>query len=98
MTSAVCPVRYLAKMSVLVTGGAGFIGSHLCARLLEAGHQLLCVDNVFTGTRGNVGTVLGQPDIARAKSDLGWDVTVPLREGLVQTIDYFHGIVASGAN
>ena len=39
---------------VLVTGGAGFLGSHLCERLLADGHEVLCVDNFFTGTRGNV--------------------------------------------
>ena len=41
-------------MQVLVTGGAGFIGSHLCERLLDLGHQVICVDNLFTGSRGNV--------------------------------------------
>ena len=39
---------------ILVTGGAGFLGSHLCERLLEAGHDVLCVDNYFTGTKANV--------------------------------------------
>ena len=39
---------------ILVTGGAGFIGSHLCERLLSAGHEVLCVDNFYTGTRENV--------------------------------------------
>src|SRR5437868_957538 len=39
---------------VLVTGGAGFIGSHLCERLLAGGHEVLCVDNFFTATRPNV--------------------------------------------
>ena len=39
---------------VLVTGGAGFLGSHLCAELLDQGCEVLCVDNFFTGMRGNV--------------------------------------------
>ena len=39
---------------VLVTGGAGFLGSHLCERLVAAGHEVLCIDNYFTGRRGNV--------------------------------------------
>ncbi|HVO02098.1 MAG TPA: NAD-dependent epimerase/dehydratase family protein, partial [Candidatus Cybelea sp.] len=39
---------------VLVTGGAGFLGSHLCERLLEQGAEVLCVDNFFTGRRSNV--------------------------------------------
>ncbi len=37
---------------ILVTGGAGFLGSHLCERLLEGGHDVICVDNFFTGTQG----------------------------------------------
>ena len=41
-------------MRILVTGGAGFIGSHLCERLLEDGHDVLCLDNFFTGRRVNI--------------------------------------------
>ena len=44
----------LTERRVLVTGGAGFIGSHLCDRLLERGDEVLCVDNFYTGTRRNV--------------------------------------------
>jgi UDP-glucuronate decarboxylase len=43
---------------ILVTGGAGFLGSHLCERLLAAGNEVLCVDNYFTGRRQNVGHLL----------------------------------------
>ena len=46
----------LTERRVLVTGGAGFIGSHLCERLLERGDEVLCVDNFYTGTRRNVET------------------------------------------
>ena len=42
-------MRYGETKTVLVTGGAGFLGSHLCERLLEQGHEVLCVDNFFTG-------------------------------------------------
>lgn len=48
-------------MNVLVSGGAGFIGSHLCARLLDEGHAVLCVDNLLTGSRSNIETLLGRP-------------------------------------
>lgn len=47
-----------AKKKILVTGGAGFIGSHLCDRLLSAGHEVLCLDNFFTGSRENIGHLL----------------------------------------
>ena len=42
------------RKRVMVTGGAGFLGSHLCERLLNEGHEVLCVDNCFTGTRENI--------------------------------------------
>ncbi len=47
-------MKDLDQKRVLVTGGAGFLGSHLCELLLDEGHEVLCVDNFFTGTRGNV--------------------------------------------
>jgi UDP-glucuronate decarboxylase len=46
-------------MRILVTGGAGFLGSHLCDRLLTQGHEVLCLDNFFTGRKNNVDAVLG---------------------------------------
>ena len=46
---------------VLVTGGAGFLGSHLCDRLLDGGHDVLCVDNFFTGSKHNVAHLLRHP-------------------------------------
>jgi len=46
---------------VLVTGGAGFLGSHLCERLVEEGHDVVCLDNFFTGTRANVAHLLAHP-------------------------------------
>ena len=54
--------RYSLRPRVLVTGGAGVIGSFLCRRLLDAGAQVLCVDNFFTGTRDNVSELFSNPD------------------------------------
>lgn len=59
---------------ILVTGGAGFIGSHLCERLLADGHEVLCVDNYFTGSRSNIAHLLGNPRF----EDMRHDVTFPL--------------------
>lgn len=62
-------------MKILVTGGAGFIGSHLCARLLEDGHHVLCVDNLLTGSESNIEAVRHHPRF----SFLQHDVTTPLQ-------------------
>jgi UDP-glucuronate decarboxylase len=50
-----------SRKRVLVTGGAGFLGSHLCERLLERGAEVLCVDNFYTGTKDNLQALLGNP-------------------------------------
>jgi len=59
---------------VLVTGGAGFLGSHLCDRLIERGDDVLCVDNFFTGSRRNITHLLGRPGFEFMRHD----VTFPL--------------------
>lgn len=64
----------LSSLRILVTGGAGFIGSHLCERLLAAGHEVLCVDNFFTGRRANVAQLLADPRFELMRHD----VTLPL--------------------
>ncbi len=47
-------MKDLKQKRIMVTGGAGFLGSHLCERLLQSGHEVLCVDNFFTGTKRNI--------------------------------------------
>ena len=59
---------------ILVTGGAGFLGSHLCERLLREGHDVLCVDNFFTGAKQNIAHLLGKPHFELMRHD----VTFPL--------------------
>jgi UDP-glucuronate decarboxylase len=65
---------YSLKTRAMVTGGAGFLGSHLCERLLQDGCEVLCVDNFFTGARKNIEHVLANP----AFELLRHDVTFPL--------------------
>jgi UDP-glucuronate decarboxylase len=60
----------LDERRVLITGGAGFIGSHLCERLVANGHEVLCVDNFYTGTRRNVHKLLDNPRFELARHDV----------------------------
>src|SRR5579871_4755499 len=64
----------LTRKRILITGGAGFLGSHLCERLLALGHDVLCVDNYFTGTKDNIVNLMGNPHF----EVLRHDVTFPL--------------------
>ncbi len=57
-------------MRVLVTGGAGFLGSHLCDRLIEQGHEVLCLDNFFTGRKKNIEGLLGHPRFEFVRHDV----------------------------
>jgi UDP-glucuronate decarboxylase len=62
-------------MTILVTGGAGFLGSHLIDRLLEEGHEVICLDNFFTGSKANVAHHIGNPHFELIRHD----VTEPFR-------------------
>jgi UDP-glucuronate decarboxylase len=57
-------------MVILVTGGAGFLGSHLCERLLNQGHEVLCLDNFFTGRRKNVAHLADNPNFELIRHDV----------------------------
>jgi UDP-glucuronate decarboxylase len=71
---------YNLNRRVLVSGGAGFIGSHLCERLLDDGCEVLCVDNFFTGTRSNIGHLLGNPRFELMRHDVTFPLYVEVDE------------------
>lgn len=56
--------------SILVTGGAGFLGSHLCDRLIEQGHDVICLDNFFTGRKQNIAHLLNHPQFELIRHDI----------------------------
>jgi UDP-glucuronate decarboxylase len=72
--------QYNASKRMLVTGGAGFLGSHLCDRLIEQGHDVLCVDNFFTGTKRNVEHLLDHPRFELMRHDVTFPLYVEVDE------------------
>jgi UDP-glucuronate decarboxylase len=70
----------LSERRVLVTGGAGFIGSHLCERLLQNGYEVLCVDNFYTGARHNVHHLISNPRFELARHDVCFPLYVEVDE------------------
>jgi UDP-glucuronate decarboxylase len=69
-----------SRKRVLVTGGAGFLGSHLCERLLGDGHDVLCADNYFTGTRDNILGLLANPHFEMMRHDVTFPLYVEVDE------------------
>ncbi|MBN9089635.1 MAG: SDR family oxidoreductase [Reyranella sp.] len=65
---------------ILVTGGAGFLGSHLCERLLAMGHDVLCVDNYFTGNKDNIAACMGNPHFELMRHDVTFPLYVEVDE------------------
>ena len=65
---------------VLVTGGAGFLGSHLCERLVKQGHHVLCVDNYFTGSKENIVPLLQYPNFEVMRQDVCFPLYVEVDE------------------
>ena len=64
----------------MITGGAGFLGSHLADRLLEAGHEVLCVDNLFTGTKDNIAHLHSNPSFEFMRHDITFPLFVEVDE------------------
>ena len=71
---------YSMRKRVMVTGGAGFLGSHLIDRLLEAGHDVLCVDNLFTGTKENIAHLHSNPRFEFMRHDVTFPLFVEVDE------------------
>ena len=61
---------------ILVTGGAGFLGSHLCDRLIKDGHDVLCLDNFFTGNKQNIAHLIGNPNFELMRHDVTYPLSV----------------------
>ncbi len=72
--------QYFRQKRALVTGGAGFLGSHLCERLIDAGQEVLCVDNLFTGTRRNIAHLLNNPAFEFMRHDITFPLFVEVDE------------------
>jgi UDP-glucuronate decarboxylase len=70
----------VSKSRVVITGGAGFIGSHLCERLLQDGQEVLCVDNFYTGSRSNVLHLFPQPNFELMRHDVSFPLYVEVDE------------------
>jgi len=73
-------MNYALRKRILVTGGAGFLGSHLCERLLADGHDVLCLDNFFTGTKDNIAPLLDNPYFELMRHDVTFPLYVEVDE------------------
>lgn len=71
---------YLNRKRILVTGGAGFIGSHLCDRLLNEGHEVVCVDNFYTGRKENIAHLMNNPFFEIIRHDICFPLYVEVDE------------------
>ncbi len=74
------PAVSVTRKRILVTGGAGFLGSHLCERLLRDGHDVLCVDNYFTGRKDNILHLLREPHLEVMRHDITFPLYVEVDE------------------
>jgi UDP-glucuronate decarboxylase len=73
-------MKDISSKRILVTGGAGFLGSHLCESLLKEGHEVLCVDNFYTGRRANISHLLGNPYFEILRHDICFPLFVEVDE------------------
>jgi UDP-glucuronate decarboxylase len=73
-------MKDFTRKRILVTGGAGFLGSHLCERLITEGHDVLCVDNFYTGTKDNVANLIGHNHFELMRHDICFPLYVEVDE------------------
>jgi UDP-glucuronate decarboxylase len=73
-------MKDLTRRKVMVTGGAGFLGSHLCDRLVSLGHDVLCVDNFYTGNKQNIAELLREPNFELMRHDVTFPLYVEVDE------------------
>lgn len=71
---------YDSRKRILITGGAGFLGSHLCDRLLAQGHEVLCMDNFFTGTKRNIDHLHSHPRFELIRHDITFPIYLEVDE------------------
>ncbi len=82
-------MRTTRQKQILVAGGAGFLASHLCERLIHEGARVVCLDNFLTGSRENLGKL-------ELESGFGWSPATSLEQGLRATIAWFDEGAARG--
>jgi UDP-glucuronate decarboxylase len=73
-------VSHFNRKRILVTGGAGFLGSHLCERLMATGNDVLCVDNFFTGSKDNIAQLIDRPNFELMRHDVTFPLYVEVDE------------------
>ena len=73
-------MKNYSNKRILITGGAGFLGSHLCERLLHDGHEIVCVDNFYTGRKSNIGHLIGHPFFEVMRHDITFPLYIEVDE------------------
>lgn len=73
-------MKNYANKRILVTGGAGFLGSHLCESLLSKGDEVLCLDNFYTGRRSNIAHLLPNPNFEMIRHDICFPLYIEVDE------------------